>query len=138
MTASQSAAIVLAAGLGTRMNSGVPKALHPICGRPMIGHVLETVAALGCERIVAVVSPAMEAVARQLAPAKVVIQDPPLGTGHAALAARGALAGFAGDVLILCADTPLITAATLGAVLEVRRTANPPAVAVLGFRPDGG
>ncbi len=61
MTASKSAAIVLAAGFGTRMNSGVPKALHPISGRPMIGHVLETVAALGCAPIVAVVSPAMSA-----------------------------------------------------------------------------
>ncbi len=138
MTVSKSAAIVLAAGLGTRMNSGVPKALHPLSGRPMIGHVLETVAALGCERIVAVVSPAMEAVAPDLAPAKAVIQDKPLGTGHSALAARAALDGFAGDVLILCADTPLITAATLGAVLDARRTANPPAVAVLGFRPEVG
>ena len=138
MTASKSAAIVLAAGLGTRMNSGVPKALHALCGRPMIGHVLETVAALGCERIVVVVSPAMETLARAFAPAEVAIQDKPLGTGHAALAAQRALDGFAGDVLILCADTPLITAATLGAVLDARRTANPPAVAVLGFRPEDG
>jgi bifunctional UDP-N-acetylglucosamine pyrophosphorylase/glucosamine-1-phosphate N-acetyltransferase len=138
MTASNTAAIVLAAGLGTRMNSDVPKALHPIAGRAMIGHVLDQLEALGCARIVAVISPDMAAIAAiadgGFAPAVTAIQHQPLGTGHAALAAKDALDGFSGDVLILYADTPLITEATLSALLAVRKAANGPAVAVLGFR----
>jgi bifunctional UDP-N-acetylglucosamine pyrophosphorylase/glucosamine-1-phosphate N-acetyltransferase len=139
MTASNTAAIVLAAGLGTRMNSDVPKALHPIAGRAMIGHVLDRLEALGCARMVTVISPAMSALAPiaegAFAPAVTAIQHEPLGTGHAALAAKDALEGFSGDVLILCADTPLITEATLTALLAVRRAKDAPAVAVLGFRP---
>ncbi len=129
------AAVVLAAGIGTRMKSATAKVLHPIAGRPMIGHLMATLAPLAPERTVVVVGAAMEAVAEAVAPARVAIQDPPLGTGHAVLAARQALEGFAGDVLVLYADTPLLEPATLAAMLAARRTPPEPAVVVLGFRP---
>ena len=102
----------------------------------MIGHLLDRLAAFQPERTVVVVSPGMPAVADFVAPAETVIQDPPLGTGHAVMAARGALDGFDGDVLVLFGDTPLLTTATMQAMVDARRAANDPAVVVLGFRPD--
>jgi bifunctional UDP-N-acetylglucosamine pyrophosphorylase/glucosamine-1-phosphate N-acetyltransferase len=136
MSESRTAAIVLAAGLGTRMKSALPKVLHPVAGRPMIGHLLDRLSAFQPERTVVVVSPGMPAVAEFVAPATTVIQDPPLGTGHAVLAAREALKGFDGDVLVLCGDTPLLTAATMQEMVAARRAQGDPAVVVLGFRPD--
>jgi bifunctional UDP-N-acetylglucosamine pyrophosphorylase/glucosamine-1-phosphate N-acetyltransferase len=78
----------------------------------------------------------MDELARAVAPVPVAIQDPPLGTGHAVLAARKALDGFQGDVLVLFGDTPLLTAVTVERMIAARRGPGDPAVAVLGFRPD--
>jgi len=102
----------------------------------MIGHLLDRLAAFRPERTVVVVSPGTTAVAEFVAPATTAIQDPPLGTGHAVLAAREALDGFDGDVLVLFGDTPLLTEPTMRAMVEARRGAGDPAVVVLGFRPD--
>jgi bifunctional UDP-N-acetylglucosamine pyrophosphorylase/glucosamine-1-phosphate N-acetyltransferase len=102
----------------------------------MIGHILEQVATFGTDRTIVVTSPGMADVAQYVAPAETVIQDPPLGTGHAVLAARDALAGFDGDVLVLFGDTPLLRQGTLQAMVDARRAAGNPAVVVLGFRPD--
>ena len=135
MARSTLAAIVLAAGKGTRMKSPRPKVLHPIAGRPLILHVLATLKALGAEREAVVLAPGMEAVAKLVAPRPTAIQDPPLGTGHAVMAAREALAGCEGDVLILYGDTPLITAATLKRLRAGLHEPNEAAVAVLTFRP---
>jgi bifunctional UDP-N-acetylglucosamine pyrophosphorylase/glucosamine-1-phosphate N-acetyltransferase len=129
------AAVILGAGKGTRMKSPVPKVLHPIAHRPMIGHVLDAVGALAPAREVVVLSPGQEAVARFVAPRPVAIQDPPLGTGHAVLAARPALEGFAGEVLILYADSPLIGAETLQRLRAALHRPAEAAVAVLAFRP---
>ncbi|MBT5457174.1 MAG: bifunctional UDP-N-acetylglucosamine diphosphorylase/glucosamine-1-phosphate N-acetyltransferase GlmU [Rhodospirillaceae bacterium] len=136
MSKSRTAAIVLAAGQGTRMKSALPKVLHPVAGRPMIGHLLDRLEAFQPERTVIVVSPGTPEVADFVAPATTVIQDPPLGTGHAVMAARDALEGFDGDVLVLCGDTPLLTAATMQEMVAARRAKSDPAVVVLGFRPD--
>ncbi|MDC0033369.1 NTP transferase domain-containing protein, partial [Alphaproteobacteria bacterium] len=136
MSKSRTAAVLLAAGLGTRMKSALPKVLHPVAGQPMIGHLLDRLAVFQPERTVVVVSPGTQAVAEFVAPAKTVIQDPPLGTGHAVMAARDELAGFEGDVLVLFGDTPLLTAATMQSMLTARRGASDPAVVVLAFRPD--
>jgi bifunctional UDP-N-acetylglucosamine pyrophosphorylase/glucosamine-1-phosphate N-acetyltransferase len=136
MSNSGTAAILLAAGRGTRMKSALPKVLHPVTGRPMIGHLLDRLAVFQPERTVVVVSPGMPAVAEFVAPAETVIQDPPLGTGHAVMAAREALDGFKGDVLVLCGDTPLLTAETMQSMVTARRDGGDPAVVVLGFRPD--
>jgi bifunctional UDP-N-acetylglucosamine pyrophosphorylase/glucosamine-1-phosphate N-acetyltransferase len=129
------AAIVLAAGKGTRMKSPLAKVLHPVAGRPMIGHVLDALAALEPTREVVVLSPGQEKVAEFVAPRPVAIQDPPLGTGHAVLAARRALEGFEGDILILYADTPLIGPETLRRLTAALHQPAEAAVAVLAFRP---
>jgi len=129
------AAIILAAGLGTRMRSDVPKALHPLAGRPMIAHLLATLAGLEPAHTIVVVGPDMENVARAAAPHPTVVQKERRGTGHAVAQAKTALAGFDGTILVLYADTPLIGAATLEMMLGARTAARPPAIAVLGFRP---
>ena len=135
MTKEKTAAIVLAAGLGTRMESRLPKVLHPLAGRPMIGHLMETLAGMDLERIVVVVGDDMEAVADAVAPHRTVVQKERLGTGHAVRTACEAVDGFDGTVLVLYADTPLISPQTLMRPLEARRAAPGPAVVVLGFRP---
>jgi bifunctional UDP-N-acetylglucosamine pyrophosphorylase/glucosamine-1-phosphate N-acetyltransferase len=132
--ATPSAAIILAAGRGTRMRSELHKVLHPIGGRPMLGHVLDAVAALGPERTVVVVGDRAAAVESWLgAGVATAIQSPQLGTGHAVLQARRHLAGFAGTILVLFGDVPLIRAETLARlVATVDQGAD---IAVLGFRP---
>ena len=136
MTQGKLAVVVLAAGLGTRMKSKLPKVMHAVAGRPMIAHLLATVAALAPERVAVVIGPGMDEVAACVAPHATVVQEERLGTGHAVSCARDALRGFDGDVLVLYGDTPLITAETLHRMLAMRRTAPYPAVVVLGFRPD--
>jgi bifunctional UDP-N-acetylglucosamine pyrophosphorylase/glucosamine-1-phosphate N-acetyltransferase len=138
MTQGKLAVVVLAAGLGTRMKSKLPKVMHPIAGRPMIAHLLDTVSALAPDRIAVVIGPGMEQVAACVAPHPTMIQQERLGTGHAVSCAKEALRGFDGDVLVLYGDTPLITADTLRRMLARRRAAPGPAVVVLGFRPEDG
>jgi bifunctional UDP-N-acetylglucosamine pyrophosphorylase/glucosamine-1-phosphate N-acetyltransferase len=129
------AVVILAAGQGQRMNSRRPKVLHPLAGLPMIGHVLRTVARLKPQRTVVVVGPGMNEVAEAVRPATIAVQDKPLGTGHAVAAAKSALRGFRGDVLIVFGDTPLLTVTTLRRLVAARRARRDPAVVVLGFRP---
>jgi len=130
------AAVVLAAGQGTRMKSALPKVLHPLAGRPMLRHLLAEVGTLGPERTVVVVSPSTRGPVAQAVPeATLAVQDPPQGTGHAVMAALPALADFAGDVLVLYGDTPFLSAASMRAMLDARRGPAEPAVVVLGFRP---
>ena len=131
------AVIVLAAGKGTRMRSVGPKVLHRLAGRPMIRHLLDTVAELGPERTVCVLAPGMDAVAAAAAGTEVAVQAEQRGTADAVLAARAALAGFDGDVLILFADTPLVGAGTMRAALDALRSDPANAVCVLGMRPAG-
>jgi bifunctional UDP-N-acetylglucosamine pyrophosphorylase/glucosamine-1-phosphate N-acetyltransferase len=111
------AAIILAAGQGTRMKSPLPKVLHPVGGRAMLDHAIDAAEALGCERIVVVVgdhSPSVRAhVVKRLGEAAIAVQDPPIGTGHAVRAAESALAGFDGDVVVTYGDVPLLTAADI-------------------------
>ena len=127
------AAIILAAGLGTRMRSRLPKALHPIAGRPMLRHLLATCEQV-FERIVVVVGPDMAALARAAAPHATVVQAERLGTGHAALQAQSVLGEFPGDAAVLYADNPLITPETIRALLA-RRRAGGAALALLAMRP---
>ena len=125
-------AIILAAGLGTRMRSALPKALHPIAGRPMLNHLIaacETV----FDRIVVVVGPGMEALERAAAPHPTVVQAERLGTGHAALQAAPLLEGFAGDAAVLYADNPLVSEATLRRAARAARAEA--GLALLAMRP---
>ncbi|HLO76891.1 MAG TPA: bifunctional UDP-N-acetylglucosamine diphosphorylase/glucosamine-1-phosphate N-acetyltransferase GlmU [Magnetospirillum sp.] len=135
MANSQLAIIVLAAGMGTRMKSDLPKVMHPLAGRPMVQHLMDTVSGLNPDKVVVVVGPGMDAVDKAVAPARTVIQAERLGTGHAVMQARAELQDFTGDVLVLYGDTPLITRATLDRMLEERRGPKDPAVVVLGFKP---
>ncbi|KQS54290.1 bifunctional N-acetylglucosamine-1-phosphate uridyltransferase/glucosamine-1-phosphate acetyltransferase [Brevundimonas sp. Leaf363] len=111
------AAIILAAGQGTRMKSSLPKVLHPVGGRAMLDHAIDAAEALGCERIVVVVgdhSPSVRAhVVARLGEGAVAVQDPPLGTAHAVRAAEAALAGFEGEVIVTYGDTPLLKASDI-------------------------
>lgn len=129
------AVIVLAAGQGTRMKSPLPKVLHPVGGRPILGAILEAASALAPERTIVVVGPRQSEVAAFAAAKGAIpaLQDPPHGTGHAAQCALPALEGFKGDVLILYGDTPLLTAATLERLVAAKGAA---ALALLGFTPD--
>ncbi len=130
-------AIVLAAGEGTRMRSAMPKALHAVGGRSLLAHVLGAASKAGGGDIAVVVGPDHDAVAaeaRALAPkVKIFEQKQRLGTAHAVLAARQAIARKPDDILVMFADTPLVRPETLRKLRGA--LARGAAVAVLGFRP---
>ncbi|MCS5695401.1 bifunctional UDP-N-acetylglucosamine diphosphorylase/glucosamine-1-phosphate N-acetyltransferase GlmU [Desulfofundulus thermocisternus] len=108
------AAVILAAGKGTRMKSGLPKVMHRVCGRPMIEYVLDAVQGAGVEEIVVVVGFGGDLVARTVQDrARVVYQHQQLGTAHALLQAAPVLGNFPGAILVVCGDTPLVTSSTL-------------------------
>ncbi len=122
-------AILLAAGLGTRMRSTLPKALHPIAGRPMLRHLLASCESV-FDRAVVVAGPGMAALAAAAAPHKIVVQHERLGTAHAALQAVEAFGD--GDVAVLYADNPLIRPDTLRRLLAARADAG---LVLLAMRP---
>ena len=118
------AAVVLAAGQGTRMKSALPKVLHPVAGRPMIEYVLDAVHGAGVNRVIVVVGYEAALVEARLSDrAETVRQVEQLGTGHAVLQAGPLLADFDGDLLVLCGDTPLVTGGDLAALVRVHRGA---------------
>lgn len=137
MTDSSVLIVVLAAGKGLRMKSTLPKVLHNVAGRSMLGHVLDLAAASGADKVAVVVGPEMasvEAEARVCFPgAETYLQNPQRGTADAVLAARPALEKHSGDVIVLYADTPLIRAETIAAIRS--KLDSGVNVAVLGFRP---
>ncbi|WP_232014852.1 bifunctional UDP-N-acetylglucosamine diphosphorylase/glucosamine-1-phosphate N-acetyltransferase GlmU [Sphingopyxis sp. EG6] len=130
------AAIVLAAGKGTRMKSDLHKVLHPIGGRPMLLHLMASVDALSPAKKVVVVGDKADQLEAALGgTADLTVQDPQLGTGHAVQQAETALAGFDGDVLILYGDVPFVPAATMQTMIDRLGAADAPAVVVLAFEP---
>ena len=131
------AAIILAAGTGTRMKSDLHKVLHPIAGRPMLLHLAAAVAALGAERTVVVTGARREQVEAAVAPLGIAtaVQADQRGTAHAVLQAAAALADFVGDVLVLYGDVPLVTTATMRRMIDRLHADDAPAAVVLGFRP---
>ncbi|QFT32046.1 Bifunctional protein GlmU [Labrenzia sp. THAF82] len=136
MTTRSCLSIVLAAGLGTRMKSDLPKVMHEIGGLPMVGHVLKTLQQAGSDRISVVTGPDMpqleELVYRLASTARCYVQHERLGTAHAVLSAKPALEIEADDVVVVFGDTPLVTAST---IMKVRQALQLGAdVAVLGFR----
>lgn len=129
------ATVVLSAGLGTRMRSPKPKAMHEVGGLPMVNHVLRATAALSPERTVVVVGPDMPDLEAAVAPARIAVQRDRLGTADAVKAARDALAGYdgaAGTVLVVYGDSPFLKSETLARMLEAR--AKGASVVVLGFQ----
>jgi len=125
------AALILAAGKGTRLNSSLPKPLHRIGGRPMLAWSLDAARAAGARRIVTILGTGAKTVEAWLDGGESCIQDPPNGTGHAVLAAQPTLHDFTGIVLVMFADTPLVTAATLTDLSAAIRDGAD--IAVLGF-----
>ena len=128
------AAIILAAGQGTRMKSSLPKVLHKVAGQALLGHVIAALRAAGVARVVVVTSAAGQSV-RDYAHAmgcESAIQQQQLGTGHAAAAAKDALADFDGTLVIVNGDTPLITAGVVQDVLEAQSRTG---LALLAFTP---
>ena len=128
------AAIVLAAGHGTRMKSEKPKVLHQLAGQPMVSHILGTLGDAGVDRICVIVGPGMDDLTAAVAPHQTAVQVDRLGTAHAALAAKDIIGDDHDDLLILNGDNPLISIDRITALLDARQADADPAVVVLGFR----
>ena len=128
------AAIILAAGAGTRMKSSLPKVLHKVAGLPLLGHVITALRGAGVDRIVVVTSPAGDTVRdyAKLMGCESAIQHQQLGTGHAAASAREALADFSGTLLIVNGDMPLITSQVVSECLTAQARTG---LALLAFEP---
>ena len=125
---SQVAVVILAAGAGTRMKSATPKVLHPLAGLPLIGHVLATADALGAGQVIAVLRHERDAIAKVIVERSphtlIVDQDDVPGTGRAVEVALAALpADFAGSVVVLSADVPLLDVDTVRALLDAHERA---------------
>src|SRR5438045_2363702 len=129
--ADELAAVVMAAGIGTRMKSAIPKHLHQLLGRRMVDWVVDAANGAGVERLVVVTSPQMSDL---LEGVEVAVQEEPLGTGDAVRSARSALDGFGGDVLVLNGDVPALRPETIRALVETHREAGA-AATVLSFEP---
>ncbi|ADG81024.1 UDP-N-acetylglucosamine pyrophosphorylase [Thermincola potens JR] len=118
------AAIILAAGKGTRMKSDLPKVLHKAAGEPMICHVLHAVSKAGIEKTVVIIGHGAEQVKELLGgQVEFALQAEQLGTGHAVMQTEEVLGSWSGDVLVLCGDTPLITSGTLKRLVTGHKTA---------------
>ena len=130
--------IVLAAGMGTRMRSDTHKVLHPIAGKPMLMHLLDTVDGLGAEECVVVVGKGRDQLEEALngRGVKIAHQAEQKGTAHAVQQAEQVLAGFNGNIIILCGDTPFVAAETLTEMLQRLDAPDAPAVVVLVSSPD--
>lgn len=131
------ALVILAAGKGTRMNSDLPKVLHPLAQVPMLAHTMRTGAALDPERTIIVAGHGADAVSAAVRDiddsAEIVVQDEQAGTAHAVNQAREALAGFDGDVMVLFGDTPFLQPETLDRMIAARTDSD---LVILGFEPD--
>jgi bifunctional UDP-N-acetylglucosamine pyrophosphorylase/glucosamine-1-phosphate N-acetyltransferase len=132
VTGSKLAAVVLAAGLGTRMRSETPKHLHPLLGRRLADWVIEAVRELGPDPLVVVTSPDTRDAFENV---EVAVQHEPRGTGDAAAAARASLEGFDGDVLVVTGDAAAITSELLGRLVDTHRSEGA-AATVLSFESD--
>ena len=117
------AVIIMAAGKGKRMESELPKVLHLLVGRPFIDYVLDAASVLCADTTVVVIGHKREQVRDHLDGRGVqfVVQDPPLGTGHAVLQAEPILAGFTDDIVVLSGDVPLIQRTTLARLVEIHQ-----------------
>lgn len=115
------AVVILAAGLGTRMKSKLPKVLHPLMGKPLVGYCIDTAFASGAEKVVVVIGHGAELVRKTFAGyqnLEFVVQDQQLGTAHALAQAKPALAGYPNSVVVTQGDTPLTRVETLTGLVE--------------------
>ncbi|MDC2867486.1 MULTISPECIES: bifunctional UDP-N-acetylglucosamine diphosphorylase/glucosamine-1-phosphate N-acetyltransferase GlmU [unclassified Bacillus (in: firmicutes)] len=127
-------AVILAAGKGTRMKSSLYKVLHPVCGKPMVQHVVDQVSQLEVQKLVTVVGHGAEKVQDQLGSAsEFALQTEQLGTAHAVMQAADALGNEEGTTLVICGDTPLITAKTMEALLKQHEEAGAKATVLTAY-----
>lgn len=135
---SKPATVVLAAGKGKRMNSLLPKVLHPFAGSTIIDFVLDTVDSLSPERSVIVIGHEAERLRQALAhrPVQFALQTDQLGTGHAVMQCEEALAGFEGTILVLVGDVPLLRAETLKSMLTTHRESQAACTVLTALFPD--
>lgn len=130
------AILVLAAGKGTRMESDLPKVLHKLRNKPLVGWVLDSCRQLNPDRLLTIVGHRAELVQEEVAPAypevEFVLQTAMKGTGHAVMQAQDAMAGFVGDIVVTCGDAPLLTAATLQNLVAKRRSTGAAAAMLIG------
>ncbi|MBI5327301.1 MAG: bifunctional UDP-N-acetylglucosamine diphosphorylase/glucosamine-1-phosphate N-acetyltransferase GlmU [Deltaproteobacteria bacterium] len=132
MKTKEIAAVIMAAGLGKRMKSDIPKVLHAVAGKPMLFYPIEVVQSLGVKKVVVIVGHKADEVMNTLkseirnpkSEIQYVKQEPQLGTGHAVLCAEGALKHWKGNVLILSGDVPLITKETIHGLLDLHTKRN--------------
>ncbi len=134
MTNSKIGAIVLGAGKGTRMKSDLPKVLQPICSKPMIKHIIDSLEVLNAQKIVTVIAQDGEEVKKVVAPYETCVQTSQQGTAHAVLAAKENMKNFDGNILVIFGDHPLTTPETYQKMIEERNKGDY-SVVVLGFSP---
>ncbi len=132
------AAVILAAGMGTRMKSALPKVMHAIAGRPMVDWSIALAKACGCSRIIVVAHPSqtvlIDHISASLGNDAIAYQDPPQGTGHAVRAAEEALKDFSGDLVVLYGDSPLVPVSAIDGLFDALEQGA--AIGVLGFETD--
>jgi bifunctional UDP-N-acetylglucosamine pyrophosphorylase/glucosamine-1-phosphate N-acetyltransferase len=135
-------AIILAAGKGTRMESDLPKVLHPVCGRPMLAYVLDVARQAGSSRLLVVVGHRAELVKQTFADdardISWVVQSPQRGTGHAVMVCKRELAGLDGPVLVLAGDGPLIRPETLRQLIDTHQAARAACTLATSILPEPG
>ncbi|MBC8309158.1 MAG: NTP transferase domain-containing protein [Phycisphaerales bacterium] len=130
------AAIILAAGKGTRMNSDLPKVLHEVAGKPMVQWVVDAVKEAGADRVILVIGHGAEIVQDQIQGCEYVIQEPQLGTGHAVLVCKETLTDFDGNIIILGGDGPLLRASTIHDMIALQETSTAAATLATSTIPD--
>lgn len=129
-------ALILAAGEGTRMKSATPKVAHQILGVPIVRWVVDAARAAGCDRIIAVTGHRADAVESLLEDVTCVRQEEQLGTGHAVMCARDALAGHDGSVVVLAGDTPLLNPDTISGLVAMRESSGSAVTVLTAHMPD--
>ncbi len=130
------AAIILAAGKGTRMDSDLPKVVHEVAGKPMVQWVVDTVREAGADRVILVVGHGSEIVKDKVRGCEYVLQEPQLGTGHAVIVCKEALADFNGNILILGGDGPLLRTSTVHDMIKLQQKSNASATLATSVIPD--
>ncbi len=132
------AALILAAGEGTRMKSSKPKVAHEILGEPMVRLVIDAARDAGCQRIVVVTGHGAEQVEALIGDIETVRQERQLGTGHAVMSAHEAFAGFSGSLVVLSGDTPLLRAETIAGLIAMRESSGAALTLLTANLPDPG
>ena len=128
--------IILAAGKGTRMKSSLPKVLHKVCGIPMLEHVIEAAKGAGSEREIVIIGSGADEVEKTISGVEFALQAEQLGTGHAVMMAKDKLQDVEGTVMILCVDTPLVTADLLEQFIESHEETKAAATVLTAMMPD--